>query len=181
MLWNVIILLVIPLIPAASLYFLYYPIDQTGNPFPEMVPPTPISQAISELFMIGLLLFMVATGALEKQRTRENVGLALLVLASFVATTIILYAGFYTQYGLIGDTPTKAPSDCLYFSIVTWTTLGYGDIKPTPESRWIAASEAMMGYVFMGLYVTFLFQAVSFFATDLGAKTGSANPANPPH
>ena len=38
--------------------------------------------------------------------------------------------------------------DVLYFSIVTWTTLGYGDIISAIPSRMCAASEAICGYVF---------------------------------
>lgn len=43
--------------------------------------------------------------------------------------------------------------DCLYFSIVTFTTLGYGDFQPAPELRLLAAGQAMMGYVFLGFIV----------------------------
>src|SRR5690554_7474421 len=40
---------------------------------------------------------------------------------------------------IIGDFITS-----LYFSIVTWTTLGYGDLKPTDELRLLASLEALM-------------------------------------
>jgi hypothetical protein len=41
----------------------------------------------------------------------------------------------------------------LYFSVVTWTTLGYGDFTPPHELRLIAAIEALSGYVFFGMVV----------------------------
>jgi hypothetical protein len=41
----------------------------------------------------------------------------------------------------------------LYFSIVTWTTLGYGDFTVRDELQLLAALEAMAGYVFFGLMV----------------------------
>ncbi|WP_170576350.1 potassium channel family protein [Ruegeria atlantica] len=41
----------------------------------------------------------------------------------------------------------------LYFSIVTFTTLGYGDMQPIPGMRIIAALEAVLGYLFLGLAV----------------------------
>ena len=41
----------------------------------------------------------------------------------------------------------------LYFSIVTWTTLGYGDFTPPPELRLVAAIQALVGYLFFGLSV----------------------------
>ena len=40
-----------------------------------------------------------------------------------------------------------------YFSIVTWTTLGYGDYKPAESLRLVAGLEASLGYVFLGLIV----------------------------
>jgi uncharacterized protein YjbI with pentapeptide repeats len=42
---------------------------------------------------------------------------------------------------------------CLYFSIVTFTTLGYGDIHPLGWSHIIAAAEALIGAFFMALFV----------------------------
>lgn len=44
-------------------------------------------------------------------------------------------------------------ADALYFSTVTWTTLGYGDIHPSADARAYAAIEAFFGYLFMGLMV----------------------------
>jgi len=41
----------------------------------------------------------------------------------------------------------------IYFSTVTWTTLGYGDVQPKPDIRLIAALEALLGYIYFGLLV----------------------------
>ncbi len=41
----------------------------------------------------------------------------------------------------------------LYFSIVTFTTLGYGDIQPIESLKLICAVEAILGALFMGLFV----------------------------
>ena len=43
--------------------------------------------------------------------------------------------------------------DCLYFSVVTFTTLGYGDISPHGLARPIAAFEAFVGSFTMALFV----------------------------
>lgn len=43
--------------------------------------------------------------------------------------------------------------DSIYFSIVTFTTLGYGDITPTGLSRLFAAIEALMGSFTLALFV----------------------------
>ncbi|HAA53493.1 MAG TPA: hypothetical protein DCE42_01985 [Myxococcales bacterium] len=45
--------------------------------------------------------------------------------------------------------------NCLYFSFVTFTTLGYGDIAPcSMPSRMLATLEAFTGVFIMGLFVT---------------------------
>lgn len=45
--------------------------------------------------------------------------------------------------------------DCLYFSFVTFTTLGYGDLHPMPEvwTRAVASIEAFTGAFMMALFV----------------------------
>ncbi|MFL7024777.1 pentapeptide repeat-containing protein [Enterovibrio norvegicus] len=44
-------------------------------------------------------------------------------------------------------------SDCLYYSVVTFTTLGYGDFIPIGMSRLIAATEAFTGSFTIALFV----------------------------
>lgn len=43
--------------------------------------------------------------------------------------------------------------DCLYFSIVTFTTVGYGDVVPHAGTKAIAAIEALSGNFIMALFV----------------------------
>ncbi len=92
---------------------------------------------------------------------------------------ILLYAEIYVSVGLDKGShfqmeqngvinsipnPTKAPEDCLYFSLVTWTTLGYGDVQATNNfCRFTAASEAFLQIIYLGLFiavVTHIFQQV---------------------
>jgi hypothetical protein len=89
-------------------------------------------------------------------------------LGMIAAVAVIYYALLYKQLGLLeGEKPVTDPLDFLYFSIVTWTTLGYGDIRPAAAaSKLFAASEALYGYSFMGLYIALVFYAIS-------SRTGS--------
>ena len=83
-------------------------------------------------------------------------------LAMIAVTAVVFYAQSYKVFGLLeGDKPVTGAVDCLYFSIITWTTLGYGDIPPAQASKLFAASEALFGYVFMGLYLSLVFYVIS--------------------
>lgn len=93
-------------------------------------------------------------------------------LASMVAVVVCCYAVLYKRFGLLeGEKPVKDAADFLYFSIVTWTTLGYGDIHPATASKLLAASEALFGYVFMGLYLALSFYAISSRTEGRGGLT----------
>jgi hypothetical protein len=78
----------------------------------------------------------------------------------FGIIALIIWCGnLYTKYGIV-DTSGNVIYDfrtCLYFSAVTFTTLGYGDFQPTEYIRILAAFEAFMGYLFLGaLIATFI-------------------------
>jgi hypothetical protein len=60
--------------------------------------------------------------------------------------------------------------DFMYFSVVTWTTLGYGDFTPNADSRMYAAIEAVYGYFYSGILVTKLFYWLS---ESNGTREGS--------
>jgi len=65
------------------------------------------------------------------------------------------FANGYTACHLEG--PDGAVGDdywtCLYFSIVTFTSLGYGDICPRGVARVLACSEALLGVFAISLFV----------------------------
>ena len=45
-----------------------------------------------------------------------------------------------------------------YFSLVTWTNLGYGDLTPPPEIRLLVTIEALLGYAFLGILIVVLLE-----------------------
>jgi ion channel len=49
----------------------------------------------------------------------------------------------------------------LYFSVSTLTTVGDGDFFPMPQTRLVAAIEALTGYVLLGLAVATAFTPLS--------------------
>ncbi len=70
---------------------------------------------------------------------------------------IFVFAGIFCGYGLMADgkqlSMINDRASALYFSIVTWTTLGYGDLAPPQPIRLVAAIEALLGYTFFGVAV----------------------------
>lgn len=84
------------------------------------------------------------------------------ILISALAA-IVSFALYYQSQGII-DTlyedvePTGV--DFLYFSIVTFSTLGFGDFRPTESMRIIAAAQAIYGNLHLGLLAGAIFFAI---------------------
>lgn len=65
--------------------------------------------------------------------------------------------GICSTYGGNPDTSANAGPgflDCLYFSVVTIATLGYGDYRPMAFGRVVAAGEVLAGIILMGMFVS---------------------------
>mgnify|MGYP001142848219 CR=1 FL=1 len=59
-----------------------------------------------------------------------------------------------TSEGIVQNTKIMQFSDSLYFSLITFTTLGYGDFRPLEGwGRILAGSEAFIGAFMMALFV----------------------------
>lgn len=98
------------------------------------------------------------------------------VMAAFVmlAAAIGGFAIIFRQFGLVGVSgPTDDPWSCLYFSVITWTTVGYGDFAPSPLSRPFAATEAMIGYIFMALLTAAAVHIVTKFQSSSRTVSGA--------
>jgi hypothetical protein len=109
-------------------------------------------------------------------------------LIAHCLTIIVVFAGIYRGYGLLYSgfcdeaLYAKVSEVCvsrsgdwvspLYFSVVTWTTLGYGDFVPPHDLRLVAAAEALFGYLFFGMVVGL--------ATAIITQRANAAPAQQP-
>lgn len=82
--------------------------------------------------------------------------LALIFLCALIYFfTGIQYAGDYVGFQQSQTLAVNVVAflDCLYYSVVTFTTLGYGDFIPIGMSRLVAASEAFTGSFTIALFV----------------------------
>jgi uncharacterized protein YjbI with pentapeptide repeats len=86
------------------------------------------------------LVLLVAMGYGEKP--------ARVLLNAILA--IFAFALIYQRFNVIND---RSFVSCLYFSAITFTTVGYGDLAPHGALRLIAASEALTGILLCGLFI----------------------------
>ena len=85
---------------------------------------------------------------------------ALLISALNGLTIIVIFVLIYQQTGIVFTGPAEyAPPqpynlrEYIYFSTVTFTTLGYGDFQPLPTARIFAAVQSIIGYIYLGIFV----------------------------
>jgi hypothetical protein len=78
-------------------------------------------------------------------------------IASFELMLLIMaFASAYRNIGVMDNTRPGSPithafTSSIYYSIVTFTTLGYGDFYPVGLGRALASIEALAGYIILGI------------------------------
>jgi len=118
---------------------------------------TPIVEVLNFLAIVifmGVFVFFIRSLV---DGIAEGLILVLVAVAvTNISSIIVLFATLYQGLGLEGDHISKPVSlaNCIYFSIITLTTVGYGDIYPSSEARGVAAFEALSGYFIMGFLVS---------------------------
>ncbi len=75
------------------------------------------------------------------------------------------FSVMYAKLGIMRGGSTEVVHDILkslYFSVVTWATLGYGDFHPSEDVMLVAALEGMLGYLMGGILIGVLFKLVQY-------------------
>lgn len=81
--------------------------------------------------------------------------LALIFVLSVLGFSLCYWIlGYFTGHEVVAQGNKASFWENLYFSVVSITTLGYGDFTPQGASRLIAALEAVFGIVFIGYSIT---------------------------
>jgi hypothetical protein len=78
---------------------------------------------------------------------------------------ILAWAGFYVWRGAMADLPTA-----IYFSAVTYTTTGYGDVVLPPPWRLAGGVEALTGILMCGWSTGFFFAVVNRLTQESAAR-----------
>jgi voltage-gated potassium channel Kch len=80
---------------------------------------------------------------------------------------VSIWAAVFVATGEVEDA-----SRAIYFSLVNFTTLGYGDITLSEERAILGAMEASSGILMLGLSTAFLFYVLSFSARERVSSIG---------
>ncbi len=122
-----------------------------------MIALTVIVHAVGLIGLIRLLRSRVAPKQGPQSLFRMVGVLVFTVLAIFFVHTIEiwLWAVLYLWLGTF-----EIMERALYFSTVTFTTLGYGDITLLPRWRLLSALEAANGVILFGVSTAFVFAVI---------------------
>ncbi len=119
-----------------------------------------ISAKVFEVYALWGSLVVLVLVAAYYSATFFKSNTPYIKLAYYLLTLPLIIGYFalvYKSFGIIDASSNEAIKpdwlNSIYFSVVTWTTLGYGDYKPIEELKIWVIIEAIMGYIYMGLLV----------------------------
>lgn len=131
------------------------------------------------IIFVAHQVFVAEVASAEFRKTAAGRWAGLAYFGIFLAALIGAYGYAFSLTGL-----HDAASGCethdfatgLFFSVVTWTTVGYGDVTATvPIARFIAAAEALNGYLVLALFIAALVPVFQRLLQD-GHKRNKADP-----
>lgn len=111
---------------------------------------------------VGLFTYLGKPGAITSGRVYASVSLYLMLglfWFSLYSLTAVISPGSIVQMGAVLQTSVPR-SGFLYFSLITLTTVGYGDIVPvSPAARVFSALEGATGVLYIAITVARLVAA----------------------
>lgn len=110
---------------------------------------------------LGITLFVLVSATLYYAVSffKENQSFEKIYFYICMMPFLLFYfALIYKSLGIIppGSAETQSLDwlDAIYFSVVTWTTLGYGDFRPgTDVAKYFVIAEVLLGYIYMGVFI----------------------------
>jgi hypothetical protein len=132
-----------------------------------------LAMTASLVLVISTILVLYETLRLTSEHLSElpippRMRILAVVLMTFVGHTVAvwIYAGAYWMLvlhlgvGAFAGAPVTSFEDCLYFSVVAYTSLGFGDHFPTSHTRLLAGIEALNGLLLIGWSASFTYLAM---------------------
>ena len=112
--------------------------------------------AFFALTAVGLFSYLRSSRIVTQAHLYTAVNIYLL-LGLLWTTLYLAIDAFHSGSIQIGNHPAERETDLLYFSLITLSTIGYGDIVPlTGESRILAALEGVTGVLYIAITVALL-------------------------
>lgn len=120
----------------------------------------------------GLLQLSILLPKLKiKYRFRVAVGLMGALLAHIIEVWIFGISYYLlinkASFGHLGGIPGDSLLNCVYFSFVSYTSLGYGDQVPVGLIRYTAGLEALTGLVLIAMTASFMYFQIEKFWSEL--------------
>lgn len=105
------------------------------------------------------------TRLIPNMSMRHHFRIVIGVLGAIIAHTIEIFifaiAYYYLQqsgeWGYLSGNFNGSLMDCIYYSFTTFTTLGFGDITPFGQIRYLTGLESLTGLVLITWTASFLY------------------------
>jgi voltage-gated potassium channel len=146
----------------SALFALPFLVLTWGSRYYTFPQPFVLASTFSGIIFIGSIIYMLFRHVLKQKKINLEVIygaiVVYLLLGIFCALCYGIIVrldpnGFYYGNEFIGDSRMRF----LYFSYVTLTTLGYGDITPVaPVARSLAMLEAIIGQIYLVVMIAWL-------------------------
>ena len=143
-----------------------------------LVAITVAIHALGTAFLVKYLAstFLDRTGHWGSKRVLTALMLAALVLVFLHTLEIMVWAGVYELMVPIGELANFETA--VYFSFVTFTTLGYGDITLSEGYRLLSGIQALNGILLVGWSTALMFAVVQkTWERDEDEETARTMPA----
>lgn len=124
---------------------------------------------LGHFFIMYVMIVLPHDGVIKGHKTsqthrfRHSIILKPIFYSSIILiTNVFNFGALYYFYAKI-EPLFKIDSifEGLYLSLVTWTTLGYGDIVPVNTARLFTVIEALYGYIFAGIFIAIIIENAS--------------------
>ncbi|WP_367108497.1 ion channel [uncultured Psychrobacter sp.] len=90
---------------------------------------------------------------------------------------LLTFSAIYYKVGIVdttldGNPITQSFWNCCYYSVVTFTSTGYGDFRPQGIARVLASLHTFIGYLVLGLMASTLMSVVQWTTKGSGNTRG---------
>ena len=132
--------------------------------------PAPFWVAVSAIAPVVVIVRLLRHRHISRGTLLGAVSALLLIALCF--SFVFLTIGHHQDAEFFGE--PEPTTSYMYFSLVTITTLGYGDLSPATDlGRLMASAEAVIGQIYLVTFVAFL---VSLYATGRQRDPVDADP-----